>query len=172
MTEQNKNEITPLLEQINLNTLLDNYEYNPKLYSLEEIDCAELTANNVVESLREEMDYFIKTILAEHEQKLRQTDTMYIFNRICHHMWDKLDFVEKYYFDECEKTRKAILEQMECHEASKHFEDYMNEPECQTSDIVDDYDISIKMCQKKAHYKGECEKCTEVICPYSSVNEV
>lgn len=165
MTEQNKNEIRPLLEQINLNTLLDNYEYNPKLYSLEEIDCAELTANNVVESLREEMDYFIKVVLAEHKQKLNDTDTMHIFNIICHHMWYELDFVEKYYFDECEKTRKAILEQMECHEAAKHFEDYMNEPESQTSDI--------EICRNNHPQRnGDCAFCTEVCCPQSSVNEV
>ena len=122
-------QITPLIEQANINALVDYYEYNPNLYGLNEIDCAELTANNVTEMLREQMQDFVERILLEYGYKLRETDTLHIFNIICHHMWGEITAIQEYYFHECDKTRKAILEKMECHEVSTHMEDYMNEPQ-------------------------------------------
>lgn len=129
MTEQNTSSLSPLIEQINRSILLNTYEYDPKLYGLNEIDCAELTANNVIEMFREEMEYFTKQILSEYEYKLIETNTLHIFNIICHRMWHEVDSIQKYYFEECDRTRQAILEHMECYEASTHMGDYINEPQ-------------------------------------------
>lgn len=64
-----------------------------------------------------------------------------------------------------DRVADDIFQQMECHEASKHFEDYMNEPECQTSDI--------EICRNNHPQRnGDCAFCTEVCCPQSSINEV
>lgn len=131
------NEITPLVEQINNNTLLEQYEYDPKFYGLQEIECAELTANNVCEMLREEMEDYTKRVMLEYENKLRDTDTLHIFYMICHKMWAEIEAIQKYYFDECDKIRDAILEKMKCAEDATHFEDYMNVPFPDVYDEVD-----------------------------------
>lgn len=153
------NEITPLVEQININTLLDQYEYDPKFYGLQEIECAELTANNVCEMLREEMEDYTNRIMLEFENKLRDTDTLHIFCKICHQMWSEIDSIQKYYFDECDKTRDVILEQMECHEASKHFEDYMNPPHVSREpDCYRDTSLE-KFCDKYCSHERGTEEC-------------
>lgn len=91
----------------------DYYEYEPRLYSLEQIDCAELTANNCLEQFSEDMEEFIRQVNREWGEKLRATDTDHIFNIICHGIWDRITEVQKYYFNECDKTRTKILEMME-----------------------------------------------------------
>ena len=60
-----------------------------------------------------------------------------------------------------------ILEEMECHEASTHFEDYMNEPiESQTSDNDVQYENCMNM-HNEATSSIECLECNKSDCPYS-----
>lgn len=77
----------------------------------------------------------------------------------------KMGIFEMDYQDFQEKILAEIGNKMECHEASLHFEDYMNEPESQMSDI--------EICRNNHPQRnGDCAFCTEVCCPQSSVNEV
>lgn len=51
--------------------------------------------------------------------------------------------------DYCKQCQEEILAAMECHEASSHFEDYMNEPiESQTSDTEVTYSRGIAAHEK------------------------
>ena len=51
------------------------------------------------------------------------------------YLLDRLLMDNDYHTDYCRQCKEEILAAMECHEASTHFEDFMNEPiESQTSD--------------------------------------
>ncbi len=105
------------------------------------------------------------------------------------------------YLEHITKERETeIWDSMECHEASKHFEDYMNKPESgsrhthalpyfDTDSVIDgtdktlcmyDYakeivemsDDMIDYCKRIHNGKdeAECAMCTEVLCSQSGVN--
>lgn len=135
-----------------LNEILDNmYEFDPRLYSLQEIDAVDIAISNVIDEFREIAEDEIKDIMRVYEGKLRETDTLHIFSIFSHKvLWSTLTYLEEKYGNECEKTRSKILEEMEyqseCNEASKHFEDYMNQPQesrepdpCEVPDFEGNY---------------------------------
>ena len=69
--------------------------------------------------------------------------------------------------DYCKQCQEEILVAMECHEASTHFEDYMNEPiESQTSDNDVPYENCMNM-HNEATSSIECLECNKSDCPYS-----
>lgn len=74
--------------------------------------------------------------------------------------------------DYCVRCQEEVLYKMECHEASKHFEDYMNPPSGTRPQDDDGYYEAIKICQNNHKvYHNDCEKCTEPCCFMSDVNQ-
>ena len=69
--------------------------------------------------------------------------------------------------DYCKQCQEEILAAMECHEASTHFEDYMNEPtESQTSDSEVTYEKCMAI-HNEVSSSIECLECNNSDCPYS-----
>lgn len=119
-------------EPLGLGELLDSFhEFVPGCYTLDTLDEHLLGANNALCTLAEEIMPDLKNeaiaLIKEHDcdpvQVIEQT-----FRNIS--VW--IDVHLRYLEDEAEWTRNEILKKMEyqqeCHEASEHFEDYMNVP--------------------------------------------
>ena len=76
---------------------------------------------------------------------------------------DLAETIERY----TEDYTNEILAAMECHEASTHFEDYMNKPiESQTSDTELPYENCMSR-HNDATSSIECLECNCLDCPYS-----
>ena len=174
MTEQAKDYINRW--EITYNPKTDWYEMGSKQFDEDEIEVlakydidADTEINVLAIDSNDTLDYLdgfdngLHNLYYEVMSILRNTTG--ITDKMLHEIITKMSILEMDYTSLAEAVKADILQQMECHEASKHFEDYMNEPESQMSDI--------EICRNNHPQRnGDCAFCTEVCCPQSSVNEV
>lgn len=139
------------------------HEFAPSCYTPELLEEHLLGANNALCTMREEIMPDLKN-----EALALMSDYGYDTVQIIEHIFRSLevwsDVHLKYLYDEADWAEAQILNKMECYEASKHFEDYMNPPiDCPMSD-----EDEITICLK-AHEipNGDCVDCTEPCCPQS-----
>ena len=103
------------------------HEFEPSCYTLETLDEHLLGANNALCTMTEEFLPDLKNealaLMSEYGY-----DTVQIIEHIFHNLevWSEVHM--NYLYEEAEWTRNEIMTKMECHEASTHFEDYMNQP--------------------------------------------
>lgn len=137
------------------------HEFEPSCYTPELLEEHLLGANNALCTMREEIMPDLKN-----EALALMSDYGYDTVQIIEHIFRSLevwsDVHLKYLYDEADWAETQILNKMECHEASKHFEDYMNPP-------VEEDEITI--C-REAHpvRNGDCAMCNEICCSMSDVN--
>lgn len=103
------------------------HEFTPECYTPELLEEHLLGANNALATLCEEI---LPDLKSESLALMSQYgyDTVQIIEHIFKSINIWSDVHMKYLYDEAEWAEGRILYKMECHEASKHFEDYMNPP--------------------------------------------
>lgn len=119
-------------EPLGLGEILNSFhEFTPSCYTPERLEEHLLGANNALCTLREEiMPDFKNDALALMSEY--GYDTVQIIEHIFHSLEVWSDVHLKYLQDEADWAEAQILNKMECHEASTHFEDYMNPPQEQS----------------------------------------
>ena len=156
-------------EPLGLGELVDSFhEFVPECYTLDTLDEHLLGANNAFASLVEELYQDKRGFEAEITRAYDNRDykkLMWLINNLYTSIRSFTEIHMDYLEDEAEWTRNEILKKMEyqqeCHEASEHFEDYMNVPfpEVYESREPDQCEIDLP---SKQIYGTTLEECKEI----------